>query len=146
MVSTNTLLSQGCILENSSHWGNGEQSLQSKDREVGKEPPIAWVQLVCQLMVTCSRWPPSTPDNCFVEIMRLCGCVIWFSLFLCLFGNIYWKIFWKPYDIHTKGGILLRKTNTHKLDSKFYKNFLFAHSKLGFSPGFATDHFAGWSW
>ena len=38
-----TLLSQDCVLENSSHCGNGGQNVHSKNREVDEEPPTALV-------------------------------------------------------------------------------------------------------
>ena len=41
----NTLISQGCILENSSHCGNCEQNMHSQDGGQSEEPPIALVQL-----------------------------------------------------------------------------------------------------
>ena len=56
----NTLLSQGCILENGSHCGNGEQNVHSKDRGESEEPQIAPVQFTGQPAVTASQWPPPT--------------------------------------------------------------------------------------
>lgn len=41
----NTLLSQGSVLENSSHSGNGWQIIESKDRKAVEELPTAKVQL-----------------------------------------------------------------------------------------------------
>ena len=40
---TNTLLSQVCVLENSSHYGNGGQNIHSKDRGEDEKPLIAWI-------------------------------------------------------------------------------------------------------
>lgn len=37
----NTLLSQGLVLENGSHYGNGGQRVHSKDAEGDKKPLIA---------------------------------------------------------------------------------------------------------
>ena len=47
----NTLISQGCILENGSHHGNCEQNICSKDRRGMEEPPFALFQLMGQLAV-----------------------------------------------------------------------------------------------
>ena len=50
-----TLLSQGCVLENSSCCGNRRQNVHSKDKGEGEEPPIARVQITGQLVVTPSQ-------------------------------------------------------------------------------------------
>lgn len=51
----NTLLSQGCILENGFHSGNGWRNLHSKDGGGrGEEPLIALVQLTSQPAVMSS--------------------------------------------------------------------------------------------
>lgn len=50
---SNTLLSQGCILENSSHSGNSAQRT-FQGWGGGKEPPIARVQIEGQLVVMAS--------------------------------------------------------------------------------------------
>ena len=45
----NTLLSQVCVLENSSHSGNGRWNMRTSQAQGwGEEPLIAWVQLVGQ--------------------------------------------------------------------------------------------------
>lgn len=44
----NSLLSQGYNDDNTSHCGNGEQSVHSKDRRVGEKPLIAIMQLMGQ--------------------------------------------------------------------------------------------------
>ena len=60
----NTLLSQAFILENAFHYGNSEQSVYSKDRGEGKEPPIAWSSPGGQLVVTFSPRLPPTITYC----------------------------------------------------------------------------------
>ena len=56
----NSLFSQGCVLETSSHCGSGGQNVRSKDRGWGEEHPIAQVQLAGQPLATSSRLPIPT--------------------------------------------------------------------------------------
>lgn len=57
---SNTLLSQGYILEDDSHYGNNGHNLYSKDRGAGKETLTVQVQLADQPEVVSTWWPPST--------------------------------------------------------------------------------------
>lgn len=57
----NTSLSQGCILGNNPHCGNGGQSICSKGRVGSEESPTAWFQLLGQVEVLSSPQPPPTP-------------------------------------------------------------------------------------
>ena len=52
---SNTLLSQGCVLETGSHCENGGQKVHSKDRGESEDPLIAGFQLKGQLVVVSSR-------------------------------------------------------------------------------------------
>lgn len=63
----NTLLSRGFILENAFHYENSEQSIYSKDRGEGKEPPIAWSSPGGQLVVTFSPRLPPTITYCQIK-------------------------------------------------------------------------------
>lgn len=54
------LLSQGCVLQNGPHCGNGGPNVDSKDGGGGEEPLIARVQFTGQPAVTSSPWPPLT--------------------------------------------------------------------------------------
>lgn len=57
---SNTLLSQGYILEDDSHYGNNGHNLYSKDRGAGEETLTVQVQLADQPEVMSTWWPPST--------------------------------------------------------------------------------------
>ena len=61
----NTLLSQGCVLENSSSCGNSGWNIQSKDWEEGQEPSIAgpapWSTRGHILSMTSSNNQPGWP-------------------------------------------------------------------------------------
>ena len=59
----NTLLSQGCILEGLL-CGKGGQNVHSKDRGENKEFPVAWVQLMGQLVIMFS-------DDLFQQVISL---------------------------------------------------------------------------
>ena len=64
MVTT-TCCSQGHVLEDGSHHGNGGQNAHSKDRGVGEEPTISWVKLLCQLVVTLISSIDSSEESIF---------------------------------------------------------------------------------
>ena len=56
----NTLLSQGCVLENGFDCGNSGRNTHPKDRGGDEETPNALGQLTGQLAVTSSQLPPPT--------------------------------------------------------------------------------------
>lgn len=64
----NTLLSQGCVLQNGSHCVNDGQKVFSKDGGGSQESLIAQVQLKCQPAIMSSQWPHPTlfPMNVFL--------------------------------------------------------------------------------
>lgn len=55
-----TTLLQGYVLGAASGSQESTQSTHCKDRRGGEEPPAARVQLMGQLVVTSSQWPPLT--------------------------------------------------------------------------------------
>ena len=61
VVSTTHCSIRLCLWKQLPLWE--QKNIHFKDRGAGGEPPIAWVHLMGQLVVTCSQWPPATTEQ-----------------------------------------------------------------------------------